>query len=157
VRKSLISHSETNASLVPAGSWLDLDKIATAELSSEDPQHPFELALQASSIEGWRAASSRPQVIRLHFDAPQAIKRIHLVFTEEVKERSQEIAIFAMPKTGSRRELVRQQWVFSPTGSRSEVEDFYFDLRDVVNLEIQIDPGRHDTQAFATLQTIQIA
>jgi hypothetical protein len=157
LRKSLISQAETNASFVPAGSWLDIDKLATVELSSEDPQYPFELALQAGSREGWRAASPGPQVIRLNFDVPQTVRRIHLVFLEEAKERSQEIALFATPKTGPRRELMRQQWVFSPSGSRSEVEDFYFDPSDVMSLEFQIDPGRHDAQAVATLQSIQIA
>ena len=157
MRKALISESETNAILAPAGSWLDVEKLATVELSSEAPEHLFELALRPNTNEGWRAASSGPQVIRIHFDVPSPIKRVHLVFLEESKERAQEIALFATAKEAPRRELVRQQWVFSPRGSKIEVEDFYFDLRDVATLELQIDPGRHDREAFATLQTIQIA
>lgn len=156
MRKALISESETNASLAPAGSWLDLEKLATVELSSEDPEHSFELALRPNTADGWRAGSPGPQVIRIHFDAPTPIRRVHLVFLEESKERAQEIALFATAKETSRRELVRQQWVFSPTGSKSEVEDFYFDLTDISTLELQIDPGRHDRGMFATLQTIQI-
>jgi hypothetical protein len=157
LRKVLISQSETNASLAPAGSWLALEKVATVELSSEDPEHPFEHALRPNIDESWRAASPGPQVIRIHFDVPSPIRRVHLVFLEEIKERAQEIALFATQKAAPRRELLRQQWVFSPNGSRIEVEDFYFDLKDVATLELQIDPGRHDREVFATLQTIQIS
>jgi hypothetical protein len=157
LRKVLISQSEANASIAPAGSWLDLDKVATVELSSEDPEHPFEHALRPNANEGWKAATPGPQVIRIRFDAPSLIRRVHLVFLEEIKERAQEIALFATQKADPRRELVRQQWVFSPSGSKNEVEDFYFDLRDVVMLELQIDPGRHNKEVFATLQTIQIS
>ena len=156
MRKSLISQSETNATLAPAGSWLDLDKLATVELSSEDPEHPFELALRPNTNEGWRAASPGPQVIRIHFDQPSPIRRVHLDFLEEVNQRAQEIALFATQKGTPRRELVRQQWVFSPNGSKREVEDFYFDLSNIAVLELQIDPGRHDKAMFATLQTLQV-
>jgi hypothetical protein len=157
MRKILISQSETNASLAPAGSWLDLDKLATVELSSENPEHPFELVLRPTTGEGWKAASPGPQVIRIHFDVPSPVRRVHLEFCEELNQRAQEIALFATQKAVARRELVRQQWVFSPTGSKSEVEDFYFDLKDVTTLELQIDPGRHDKAMFATLQTLQVA
>ena len=110
MRKILISQSETRASLAPAGSWLDLDKVAIVELSSEDPDHPFELALRSNIDEGWKAASPSLQVIRIHFDVPSPIRRVHLVFLEEIKERAQEIALFATQKTAPRRALVRQQW-----------------------------------------------
>jgi len=53
----------------------------SAEISSEDPSHPFENALQGGG--GWRAAAPGPQVIRLNFDEPQSIRRIRLTFREE--------------------------------------------------------------------------
>lgn len=48
------------------------------------------------------------------------------------------------------------QSLFRPNASKSEVEDVHFDLPVVVTLELQIDPGRHDKEVLATLQTIQI-
>lgn len=51
---------------------------------------------------------------------------------------------------------MRQQWVFSPGGVTTEVEDYYFEVKGITALELQIDPGRHDKQVFATLQSIQI-
>jgi hypothetical protein len=156
MRKSSIPGFGTTSGLSAAGSWLDLERVAAAELSSEDPQHPFEQALRTDTMDGWRASAPGPQRIRLLFDSPQSVRRIHLQFREERVNRSQEIALFATSKTFPRKELVRQQWVFSPRGATSEVEDYFFDLEDVLALELEIDPGRHDKQVFASLQSIQI-
>jgi hypothetical protein len=46
--------------------------------------------------------------------------------------------------------------VFSPQGAQTELEDYFFQLNDVTTLELEIDPGRHDKQVFASLQSIQI-
>lgn len=155
MRKSTISDFGSSSGLSAAGSWLDLEEIATAELSSEDPQHPFERALRTGTVEGWRAAVPGPQLIRLRFDSPQSVRRIRLQFHEEQVGRTQECALFATSKT-SRKELVRQQWMFSPAGSTSEVEDYFFDLKDVTSIELEIDPGRHDKTVFASLSSIQV-
>ena len=156
MRKASIFGFGTGIGLSAPGSWLDIEKAATAELSSEDPQHPFERALRTDTVEGWKASDPGPQLLRLRFDNPQTIKRIHLQFREEEVTRSQEIALFATSKTSPRRELVRQQWVFSPQGATTEVEDYFFDVKDVTTLELEIDPGRHDKQVFASLQSIQV-
>jgi hypothetical protein len=156
MRKAPISGFGTSSGLSSPGSWLDIEKIATAELSSEDPEHPFERALRTDTATGWRALDPGPQLIRLRFDSPQAIRRIYLQFREEEVNRSQEIALFATSKMSPRKELVRQQWVFSPQGATTEVENYFFDLSDVTVLELEIDPGRHDKHVFASLQSIQI-
>jgi len=148
--------SGTSDSLSAPVSWLDIETAVTAELSSEDPEHPFERALRTDTVGGWRASDPGPQLIRLRFDIPQSIRHIHLEFREEEVDRSQEIALFATSKTSPRKELVRQQWAFSPHGSNVEIEDFHFDLEGVMTLELVIDPGRDDKQVFASLQVIQI-
>jgi hypothetical protein len=96
-------------------------------------------------------------VIRLNFDHPQSIRRIRVEFREQTRERSQEFALFASSAAFQRRQLVRQQWTFSPGGSAIEVEDFSVDLTGVLSLELEIDPGRHDKQAIATLESLTIA
>ena len=104
-----------------------------------------------------KSPTTGPQVIRLLFDEPQTIRRILVHFIEPNAERSQEFAIFATSGTDQRKEVVRQQWSFSPGGSAAEVEDYTVDLPAVVSLELKIDPGRHDHQAIATLESILIA
>jgi hypothetical protein len=156
MRKSVVSLSSTHPSPSSSGQWLDLEEIASVELSSENPQHPFEKALQGEKG-GWSAAAPGPQVIRLKFDHPQTIKRIRLEFREEHAERSQEFAVFASSAAFQRREVVRQQWTFSAGNSAIEVEDYSVDLPAVESIELEIDPGRHDKQATATLESISLA
>ena len=137
--------------------WLDLASIATAELSSEDPQHPIEDAFQEGTLAGFRASSPGMQHIKLTFDRPQVIRRIRVEFHEEAASRSQEFALFTTSAGGSRREFVRQQWTFSPDGSRDEIEDYAADLQDVLILELIVDPGRHDENQVVTLKALQVA
>jgi hypothetical protein len=155
MRKSIAPLSQASTISPTSDGWLDLREIASAEISSEDPSHPFENALQGGG--GWRAAAPGPQVIRLNFDEPQYIRRIRLEFREEHRERAQEFALFASSAANQRREIVRQQWTFSPGGSATEVEDYSVDLPAISSLELEIDPGRHDKSAMATLESISIA
>jgi hypothetical protein len=156
MRKSILSQPAADAAVPSSGEWLDLQELASVEISSEDAQHPFENALPGGKGGGWRAALPGPQVIRLNFDQPQPIRRIRLEFREDKRERSQEFALFAT-SGDQKREVVRQQWHFSPGGSAVEVEDYSLNLPAVVSLELKIDPGRHDHQAIATLESISIA
>jgi hypothetical protein len=155
MRKSIVPLAQASTVSPSSGGWLDLQQIASAEISSEDPGHPFENALRGGG--GWRAADPGPQVIRLNFDEPQAIRRIRLEFREPHRERAQEFAVFATSAAHPRREIVRQQWTFSPGGSAVEVEDYSLDLSGVLSLELEIDPGRHDKSAVATLESISVA
>lgn len=159
MRKSIVSPNA--ATKTPIGdNWRDLERIARVEITSEAEAFPIEHALGKSVTEGWRAASTGPQVIRLHFDEPQAFRRIQLHFVDRTAERSQEIAVFAGVGT-ELREIVRQQWSFSPNGTTEEFEDYAVDLNGVTTLELRIDPDRSDdpaaSQNFASLQNMKLA
>jgi hypothetical protein len=159
MRKSIVSPSTTTAT--PIGDlWRDLERIARVEISSEDQSFPIEHALGKKVTEGWRAATTGPQLIRLHFDEPQTIRRIHLQFVDRTSERSQEFAVFAGHGT-ELTEIARQQWSFSPQGSTEEIEDYTVDLKGVTTFELRIDPDRsHDpklSKAYASLQSLKLA
>jgi hypothetical protein len=123
------------------GEWLDVSELAEAELTSEDPAHPIEAALQPVEGSGWRAAEPGAQVIRLHFAVPQHLRCIRLTFQEPRAARTQE---FALRWSGARgepyRELVRQQYNFSPPGTAREVEEYDVELHGVASLELSIVP-----------------
>jgi hypothetical protein len=159
MRKSVIS-SGTAAVASTHDEWLDLDAIARVEITSEDVKFPIEDALGKTPTTGWRASEKGPQVVRLLFDAPQAIRRIHLHFVDRAAERSQEFAIYAGAEP-ELREVVRQQWSFSPHGSTEETEDYAVSLIGVTALELRIDPDRsHDpkqSQTYASLQSLKLA
>jgi hypothetical protein len=105
--------------------WLDMSRNVLVEVTSEEKTHPIESALLRGGSEncGWRAANPGTQIIRLIFDEPQTLRRILLVFEDRENTRTQEFVLRWSPGTGrSFREIVRQQWNFSPrrlgTGDR---------------------------------------
>jgi hypothetical protein len=159
MRKSVISQ-ERVAAVLPHEEWLDLDAIARVEITSEDVSFPIEDALGKTATTGWRAAQTGPQLIRLHFDEPRNIKRVRLYFIDREAERSQEFAVYA-GSSAELREVVRQQWGFSPHGATEEIEDYTVDLHGVTTLELRIDPDRsHDpkqSQSYASLQSMKLA
>ena len=67
-------------------------------------------------------------------------------------ERTQEFTLRWAPAAGgSTREIVRQQWNFSPTGATTEIEDHVVDLDGVSVLELGIQPDVDRRGAVATL------
>lgn len=159
MRKSIVTPSPAATTPIPY-LWRDLERIARVEITSEDESFPIEHALGKTETTGWRAAGTGPQIIRLHFDEPLMIHRIQLHFIEKSTERSQEFAVFAGSGT-ELREVVRQQFTFSPGGSTEESEDYTVSLEGVTVLELKIDPDRsHDprqSQNYASLQSLRLA
>src|SRR5216683_2882914 len=128
MRKSSIDHNikETGPSETE---WLRLEDMAKVEVTSEDRNFPIEFALASATGPGWRAAASGPQTIRIIFDRPRPQHRIRLEFSEMELERTQEFALhWSSGVGGPSREIVRQQWNFSPLGSAREVEDYRVEL-----------------------------
>lgn len=83
-----------------------------------------------------------PQTIRLVFDSPQTLRRILLVFEENETARTQEFVLRWSSDGGSSvREIVRQQWNFSPPGSVREIEEYQVELSGVTVLELIINPN----------------
>jgi hypothetical protein len=142
MRKRLISRMPHDP-LPFDGAGLDLAELATVEITSEDEAHPIGCALRLGETRGWRAAAPGPQIIRLLFDQPQKLKRIWLVFEETETQRTQEFALRWSPDQGrSFREIVRQQWNFSPRVTARETEDYTVYLSDVTVLELKIVPDK---------------
>jgi hypothetical protein len=138
--------------------WLDLERLAEVEITSEDPTHPIESALLPDGRQGWRAAEPGRQSIRLLFSNPQRIRRIRLNFVEPSVERTQEYVLRWSADGGhSFRDIVRQQWNFNPGGSSSETEDHHVDLAGVTTLELGIIPNIGGGDAVASLAQFRLA
>jgi len=132
--------------------WLDLEQIATVEVTSEDPGFPIESVFGFNGGPGWRASQKGEQQIRIIFDEPRPLHRIQLRFHEIGSERMQEFTVRWSPAAGGPpKEIVRQQWNFSPSGSTTEIEDYVIDLDAVSVLELAIQPDRGRGEAVATL------
>jgi uncharacterized protein (DUF736 family) len=136
--------------------WLDLDQIATLEVTSEDPSFPIESAFSLNGGAGWRASQKGEQQIRIIFDGPMSLHRIQLRFRETECERTQEFTLRWSAAGGPAKEIVRQQWNFSPAGSTTEVEDYTIDLNAVSVLELAIQPDLGRREAVASLAACRL-
>ena len=137
--------------------WLDLDQIATVEVTSEDPSFPIESAFSPNGGPGWRASQKGAQQIRIIFDEPISLHRIQLRFHETESERTQEFTLRWLSAADTlSKEIVRQQWNFSPAGSTTEVEDYSIDLNAVSILELAIQPDLARHAAVASLAACRL-
>lgn len=157
MRKRLITLA--SMTVQPRGeSWLDLDAAATVEVTSEDKDFPVEASLSGEQTHGWRAAEPGSQTIRLLFDERQMLKRISLVFEEKESPRTQEFVLrWSSERAGPFRELVRQQWNFSPPGTTREIEEYSIELSDVAAVELTIVPNISGGTARASLKSFRLS
>lgn len=138
--------------------WRDLTDIATVEATSEDPDFPIESVFAPTPGQGWRASKPGEQVIRIVFDEAISIRRIQLQFDEPRFERTQQFTLrWSSKQGGMPKEIVRQQWNFSPSGSTRQLESYDVTLDDVSALELAIKPDVGDQKAVATLSLWRVS
>ncbi len=86
------------------------------------------------------------------------LTRISLVFEETETERTQEFIVRWSPDGGrSFREIVRQQWNFSPPKTIREIEEYQVELSDVTVLELVIVPDNSRGTARASLKSLRLS
>jgi len=136
---------------------LDLSTAALVEVTSEEKDYPIESALIPGESKGWRAAEPGTHTIRLIFDRPQKLRRISLVFEETKTSRTQEFVLrWSAEREGTLREIVRQQWNFSPPHTITEIEDYRVDLSEVTILEMTITPDIAGGLTRASLSSLAV-
>lgn len=138
--------------------WMDLERIAQVEITSEEPGYPIESALIPNASEGWRAQGPGEQMIRLLFDHPLNLRRIRLLFIEEAQARTQEFVLrFSQDGGLSYQEIVRQQYHFSVPSTTREAEDYGVNVDGVTALELRIVPDISGGSARASLRQLSLA
>jgi hypothetical protein len=157
MRKRLITPIPQDAPPRDEG-WLNLDRAASVEVTSEEKDYGIDSALVSGQTRGWRAASPGTQTIRLLFDQPRRLRRISLVFEENEITRTQEFVLrWSADGGNSFREIVRQQWNFSPPNTIREVEEYRVELSDVTVLELVIVPDISRGAARASLKRLRLS
>lgn len=158
MRKRLISPAPERVRPHNEEGWVDVDSAAVVEVTSEEEDYPIESALLSRETRGWRAAGPGTQTIRLVFDEPQRLRRIALVFEENDTKRTQEFVLRWSPDSGhSFREIVRQQWNFSPPKTVQEVQEYQVELSDVTVLELIIIPDISGGTARASVKSLLLS
>jgi hypothetical protein len=156
LRKQIIKAPASSPSPTPGE--IDIAAIATVLVTSESPEHPVDGAFDGQRGPGgsrWVAGEPGEQAVILAFDAPQAIRRVFLEVEEAGVARTQELQM-AVSTDGGRtyRELLRQEFNFSPPGTTFEREDRAVNLEGVTHLRLVIKPDKGGTPCRATITSL---
>jgi hypothetical protein len=97
------------------------------------------------------------QTIRLLFDQPQTIRVIQVVFKEKEFARTHEFVLRWLPQ-GARawKDVVRQQWTFSPPITETECEEYQVDLPSASELELSVRPNISGGETRASLESLKL-
>jgi len=156
MRKQIIKPTPS-ASAIPQGE-LDIAAIATVSMTSEMAAHPVENAFDGRRGPGgsrWIAETRGEQTLILAFDTPQAIKMAGLEIEELQDSRTQELQLAVSCDGGqSYRELLRQEFNFSPPNTTFEREEWTIGAEAVTHLRLQIKPDKGDRSCRASLTSL---
>lgn len=131
--------------------WLDLDAVADVTVTARG-----ERVTRAGSL--WSAECLGEQTIELRFHEPMAVRRLTVITTEEEYSRTQEMTISVSQHRGERhREVLRQQFNFSPHGATKQVEEYALQLDDVSAIQLRIVPSVDGRAATARVTELRVA
>ena len=138
----------------------DITTIATVLVTSEDPDHPVDHVFDGQRGPGasrWIAAQSGEQRLILAFDAPQTIQKLRVEIDEPDVNRTQEMDV-SISTDGGRtyRELLRQEYTFSPPGTSHEHEEWTVNAGGVSHLQLRIKPDKGGKACRATLTSLTL-
>jgi hypothetical protein len=158
LRKRLINEQSLR---LPQGSGeIDIAGRATVAYSSEDPAHPVEHLIDGHYGRGsthWASArTDATERIVLEFDLPQQVS--HLVYEAEEcrQERTQEVRVEVSSDHGrSYRQLLVQEYNFSPQGANFQHEELRLELPAITHLSLTIVPNKSGS-GVATLTALRL-
>ena len=156
MRKKIITAPSSAAA--PAAGGLDVGAIATVLVTSELTGHPVENAFDGQRGPGstrWVSETGGEQTLNLAFDAPQTIRTVGLEIEETGESRTQELQL-AISRDGEKtyRELLRQEFHFSPGGSTFEREEWTINAEGVTHLRLQIKPDKGGRPCRASVTSL---
>ena len=158
LRKRLLEAEAT----VSAGTDNEIDIVgcATIAFSSESPAHPIEHLFDGHSGPGaTRWISARPDTVErviVEFDEPHSISHLVYEVEESVRERTQEVRV-EVSENGDRtyRQILVQEYNFSPSGATYQREELRFNLLRVSRLRLTVVPNKNGA-GTATITTLRL-
>ncbi len=154
-RQILKSNPATSA---PLPGELDVAALATVAVTSESTNHPVENAFDNRRGPGgsrWVAGTPGEQTLILAFDAPQSIRHVSVEVEENEVSRTQELQLAVSHDAGrTYRELRRQEFNFSPSGTTLQREAWTVAAEKVPHLRLCIQPDKGGRPCRASLTTL---
>ena len=146
---------------VPFENEISVADVATVQVTSEEAGHPIDNAFDHNRGPGgsrWIAAEPGEQTLILLFDRPQTIRKIGLEVEELAVSRTQELSV-SVSSDGGRtyRELVRQEFNFSPGSTTFEREVWSTAATAVTHLRVEIKPDKGGRVGRSTLTSLTLA
>ena len=140
---------------------ISIADVATVQVTSEEADHPIDNAFDHNRGPGgsrWIADGPGEQTVILLFDSPQMIRKIGVEVEELAVSRTQELSV-SVSSDGGRtyRELVRQEFNFSPSGTSFERELWSASAGAVTHLRLEIKPDKGGRVGRATLTSLTLA
>ena len=139
---------------------ISVPSLGTVFLSSEEKDHPIDHVFDSNRGPGgtrWIAAQPGVQTIIVAFDSPQTIHQVHLEIEEPEISRTQELQLSLSTDGGETyRELLRQEYTFSPPGTTFEREEWSIPVEGVTHLQLMITPDKGGKPCQATLTTLTL-
>jgi len=138
---------ESNSTPADTQGELDIAGLAVLVYSSEAREHPIDHLIDGGRGRGGtRWASARRDTterIVLEFDDPQDISRLAYEVEECNAERTQEVRVEMSTDGGDRyRQILAQDYSFSPQGGTFQQEDLRLDLPSITHLRLTIVPNK---------------
>jgi hypothetical protein len=142
----------------PAG--VDIAAVATVLYTSESTEHPVDYLFDADDGPGgsrWEAATDGEQTLILAFDTPQSIREVSLETEERRTSRTQVLTLSLSQDGGAAyREVLRQEFTFSPPGTTYERESWSVPAEGVTHLRVVIRPDKGNAPGRATLTSLAV-
>jgi hypothetical protein len=157
LRKQVLAHPATTEAHPDA---LPVADIATVLVTSETPDHPIDHVFDGRRGPGgtrWVAEKPGEQTVILAFDVPQRIRKVTMEIEEKAVSRTQEVALAVSNDGGQKyRELVRQEFNFSPPDTTFEREEWTIAADLVTHLRLWIKPDKGAKPCTATLTSLAL-
>lgn len=134
--------------------------IATVWVTSEATDAPIDHVFDQNRGPGgsrWVAAEPGEQRLILAFDTPQTLRTISLEVEEPEVSRTQVLCVSVSSDEGrTYRELLRQEYTFSPPGTTYEREVWAVTVDGLTHLQLVITPDKGGTPCRATLTSLAL-
>lgn len=139
---------------------MHIPELATVLVTSEAAEHPVDCLFDGHDGPGgtrWVAAEDGEQEMILAFDTPQTIQEVGLEAEEFQASRTQVLTL-ALSQNGGRtyREVLRQEFNFSPPGTTFERERWVVPATMVSHLRVTIRPDKGSQPGRASLTSLTI-
>lgn len=158
LRKQILKERPAPPALRPGE--MDIAAIATVLVTSEAADYPIDNIFDGRRGPGgscWVAEEPGEQVLILAFDTPQTIRKISLEVEEQEVNRTQELQLSVSSDGGQTyRELLRQEYNFSPPGTTFEREEWSVTVEGATHLRLWIKPDKEGKPCRATLTSLAL-